>query len=202
MGTRLPHNATSVDMTDPKDRPLVIDEETLIPRVCAMGMEIRKDLAAREDANAPFVVMHMLEGARLFADTLAGLAGVECAGTGTIRITPKDFCGECAAGPRLDSLIVPTSGLLGLDVLLVTYAVKTGGCLRLARQVIQMCAPRRLRIAVLVRKGKVPRVPLIDYLGFEIPDIWVEGFGLSLISEADEAPQLVEVPIDQLIASL
>jgi hypoxanthine phosphoribosyltransferase len=64
-------------------------------------------------------------------------------------------------------------------VLLVDDIVDTGRSLSLARDLVRAKGPIWLRTCVLLDKPSRRTVPInADYVGFEIPDVWVIGFGL------------------------
>ncbi len=64
-------------------------------------------------------------------------------------------------------------------VLLVDDILDTGGTLRLVRDRILLARPRSLRTCVLLRKpSKVPADLKADFVGFDIADEFVVGYGL------------------------
>ena len=69
--------------------------------------------------------------------------------------------------------------LEGKDVLIVEDIVDTGLTLKYLREVLHDRAPASLRICALLNKTKTRKaeVPL-DYVGFDIPDRFVVGYGL------------------------
>jgi len=57
--------------------------------------------------------------------------------------------------------------------------VDTGYTISYLLRTLATRQPASLKTCVLVQKPDRRRVPVqIDYLGFEIPDVWVVGFGL------------------------
>jgi hypoxanthine phosphoribosyltransferase len=69
--------------------------------------------------------------------------------------------------------------ITGKDVLLVEDIIDTGLTLSAIRQQILSLKPLSLKICVLLdkRERRIKEVPL-DYVGFEIPDEFVVGYGL------------------------
>ena len=64
-------------------------------------------------------------------------------------------------------------------VLLVDDILDTGRALSLARDLVQAKGPIWLRTCVLLDKPSRRAVPInADYVGFEVPDVWVIGYGL------------------------
>jgi hypoxanthine phosphoribosyltransferase len=71
------------------------------------------------------------------------------------------------------------SDLAGRHVLIVEDIVDTGHTLAYLMNTFAARDPASLKSCALVRKPSRHEVPVqIDYLGFEIPDVWVVGYGL------------------------
>jgi hypoxanthine phosphoribosyltransferase len=71
------------------------------------------------------------------------------------------------------------SGLEGRDVVIVEDIVDTGLTLTYMQQILQARSPRSLRTACLLSKPSRRKVNVtVDYVGFEIEDKFVVGYGL------------------------
>jgi hypoxanthine phosphoribosyltransferase len=71
--------------------------------------------------------------------------------------------------------------LEGADVLVVEDILDTGRTLHALKSHILGQHPARLRIAVLLDKPFRRAVPLAaDYVGFQVPDRWIVGYGLDV----------------------
>jgi len=69
--------------------------------------------------------------------------------------------------------------LEGADVLVVEDILDSGRTLLALKAHILAQRPARLRIAVLLDKPARREAPLIaDYVGFQVPDRWIVGYGL------------------------
>ena len=67
----------------------------------------------------------------------------------------------------------------GLDVLLVEDIVDSGLTLKYLLKNLAARKPASLEVAALLRKEGIQKVPLdLRYVGFEIPDEFVVGYGL------------------------
>ncbi|MBI2346782.1 MAG: hypoxanthine phosphoribosyltransferase [Deltaproteobacteria bacterium] len=72
-----------------------------------------------------------------------------------------------------------TQPITDTDVLLVEDIVDSGRTLRYLLKHLQSKRPRRVRVASLLYKELNPELrPLIDYLGFTVPNVYVIGYGL------------------------
>lgn len=67
----------------------------------------------------------------------------------------------------------------GTHVLIVEDIVDTGHTIAYLQRLIEARGPASLRTCALVRKLERAEVDVpVDYLGFDIPDVWVVGYGL------------------------
>ena len=79
------------------------------------------------------------------------------------------------------------------NVLIVEDIVDTGHTLKYLYQVLKGRSPATLRTCTLVRKERaLPDFPL-DYLGFDIPDVWVVGYGLDFADRFRTLPYVAEL---------
>ena len=149
---------------------VLISQEHIARRVRSLARTIEKDFKGRD-----FVVVSLLNGTVMFlADLVRHLSiplrldfiGVSSYGSGT---TSGDlvFTKEL----RLD--------VKGRDVLVVDDILDTGRTLKRVIQKLRPLKPGRLRTCVLLDKPsrRVEKVAA-DYVGFEIPDAFVIGYGL------------------------
>ena len=81
----------------------------------------------------------------------------------------------------------------GQHVLVVEDIIDSGHTLQYLYQVLKGRNPASLRSCVLVRKQRSEVDFPIDYLGFEIPDVWVVGYGLDLAEKHRTLPYIAEI---------
>lgn len=159
---------------------ILITETQIAHRLRALSREIQHDFAGRE-----LVVVSLLNGTVMFlADLIRHLSlplrldfiGVSSYGIGTESgelIFTKEL--------RLD--------VRGRDVLLVDDILDTGKtmCRVLAR--MRELKPRRIRVCVLLNKAarRTEKIEA-DYVGFEIPDFFVVGYGLDFAERYRNLP--------------
>lgn len=161
------------------ERVLITDSQ-IAQRLRALSRQIQRDFAGRE-----MVVVSLLNGTVMFlADLIRHLSlplrldfiGVSSYGSGT-KSGELIFTKEL----RLD--------VRGRDVLLVDDILDTGKtmCRVLAR--MRELEPRRIRICVLLNKAarRTENVQA-DYVGFEIPDFFVVGYGLDFAERYRNLP--------------
>ena len=82
--------------------------------------------------------------------------------------------------------------LTGRDVLLVDDILDSCGTVRLVKSLLQESGAARVRSCVLLRKDRPSaRDVHVDYVGFEIPDEFVVGYGLDFNNYYRNLPDIV-----------
>lgn len=159
---------------------ILIPEDRIARRVAELACQIERDYTGRET-----VVVALLNGTVMFlADLIRHLSL-------PLRL---DFMGVSSYGLGTESGdLVFTKELRldvrGRDVLLVDDILDTGRTLRRVYDKLHDLRPRRIRTCVLLDK-KARRVEDIeaDYVGFEIPDLFVVGYGLDFAERYRNLP--------------
>jgi len=149
---------------------VLISEPQIAKRVQALAREIEKDFTGRD-----LVIVALLNGTVVFlADLLRRLSL-------PLRL---DFIGVSSYGGGTESAeLVFTKELRldvsGRDVLVVDDILDTGKTLSQVVSKLRKLKPRRMKICVLLDKPS-RRVEKINahYIGFEIPNHFVVGYGL------------------------
>jgi len=149
-----------------------------------LAREISKDLPS----PAPLII-GLLTGSFIFvADLVRGLS--------RLNVQPQvDFMAVSHYGATTESSGLVTIGkdvtldVSGQSVLLVDDILDTGRSLSLARDLVRAKGPIWLRTCVLLDKPSRRAVPIeADYVGFNVPDVWVIGYGLDAAGEGRALP--------------
>lgn len=159
---------------------MLITDIQIARRIRAMSRDIVRDFSGRE-----MVVVSLLNGTVMFlADLLRHV-------TLPLRL---DFIGVSSYGAGTESgELVFTKELRldvrGRDVLLVDDILDTGKTLSRVSARIRALKPRRVRTCVLLNKAARRVEPVeADYVGFEIPDFFVVGYGLDFAERYRNLP--------------
>ena len=157
-------------MNDPTLRVL-IPAETIQARIREMGEQISRDYP---DGHLHMICI--LKGAVFFLtdlsramkrDVFVDFMGISTYGKG------KTSSGEVKVTKDLDI------SLEGAEVLIVEDIVDSGVTLNYLMHVLEQRRPRSLRIAALLDKPERRLRPVVaSYVGFQIPDRFVVGYGL------------------------
>jgi hypoxanthine phosphoribosyltransferase len=149
---------------------VLITEEQLAQRVKTIAREIERDFRGRET-----VVVSLLSGTVMFLADLIRHLNLP------LRL---DFIGISSYGLGTESGdLVFTKELRldvrGRDVLLIDDILDTGKTLTRVLSKLRALKPRRIKVCVLLDKSerRVEKVKA-DYVGFQVPDFFVVGYGL------------------------
>jgi hypoxanthine phosphoribosyltransferase len=159
----------------PEERPavrLLVDREAVQGRVAELGAELRADYEGVEP-----VLVSVLRGGVVFLADLVRAAAMPC------RV---DFMAISRFDASEDTGVVRIEKDLDLDlsgahVLVVEDIVDTGLTLTYLLRVLAARRPASLRVCALLdkRARRIVDVPL-SYVGFEVPDVFLVGYGLDL----------------------
>lgn len=154
----------------PNGVEVLYSHEQIQQRVAALAREIERDFK-----NSELVVVGVLKGAFVFMADLVRALKIP-ARCDFLRVhSYQDDRSTGVVRMELDL----TQPIIDQDVLLVEDIVDSGRTLRYLLKHIQSKRPRRVRVASLLYKELKPELrPMIDYLGFTVPDVYVIGYGL------------------------
>lgn len=151
---------------------VLLDEQTIAKRVQELAAQVSRDYAKPDD----LVLIGVLKGAFIFLSDLARNLTVPHH-VDFIALSSYEDGAEATGAVRL---IMDTRGsVTGRNVLVVEDILDTGHTLEYLLRTFRARNPASLRVCVLISKPDRHEVEVpIDYLGFEIPDVWVVGYGL------------------------
>jgi len=153
-------------------------------RVAELGERIRTDYAGRD-----LVVVAVMRGAIFFLVDLLRRLDLP------VRLDVIHAASyDGAAGGPVDVLQNITVDIRGSDVLVVDDVLDTGLTLRRVLDELSARGPRSLATCVLLKKD-VPRQAAVsaDYVGFEIPDRFVVGYGLDYNDRYRHLPYIAAI---------
>jgi hypoxanthine phosphoribosyltransferase len=149
----------------------LIGAERLAVRAGELGAEIASDFHGREP-----VMVTVLQGALVFsADLIRHMTcHLELA---SIALSSYPFGSRRLDAPEVISDI--DAEIIGRDVVIVEDIVDTGHTIRHVLDMLQARSPASMCVATCLSKPsrREVHVPL-RYVGFEIPDLFVVGYGL------------------------
>ena len=152
--------------------PALISERRIAERVAELARQISADYAEVEE----LLLVGVLRGAFIFLADLARRIEIPCS-VDFMALSHYEHGSTPSAGVRLImDLRVP---IAGRHVLLVEDIVDSGETLAYLRRMLEARRPASLKICALTRKpDRLTSEVRLDYVGFDIPDAWVVGYGL------------------------
>jgi hypoxanthine phosphoribosyltransferase len=150
---------------------ILIDEETLRDRVAELGAELSADYAGRD-----LMLIGVLKGAVFFMADLMRTIDVHC---------EVDFMAISSYGASTDSSGVVRilkdldANIEGRNVLVVEDIIDSGLTLSYLMRNLRARNPATLEVCALLTKPERREIQVpVRYIGFEIPNRFVVGYGL------------------------
>ena len=158
-------------MSDSHIGEILVSPEDLKGRVSELAAEISRDYAGRD-----LVLVGVLRGAILFVADLMRQLNIDC---------EVDFMAVSSYGSATDSSGVVRilkdldASIEGRDALIVEDIIDSGLTLQYMVRTLRARGPRSLEVCSLLTKPERRKVEMpIRYVGFEIPNRYVIGYGL------------------------
>jgi hypoxanthine phosphoribosyltransferase len=159
---------------------VLFEEATILRRLDEMAAQISEDYRDRE-----LTVVAILSGSLMFmADLFRRIPlplKLDC-------LSVASYHGKTeTSGKVLFKQVVPD--VEQRDILILDDILDSGRTLAAVREKLQMASPRSIRVCVLLRKKKLHERPAnADYVGFEIEDEFVVGYGLDFMERYRNLP--------------
>lgn len=160
---------------------ILLDAPTIQNRVISMAREIQQDSKGEID------VVCLMDGALFFmADLLRNMEIPVRLHT----LSVSSYHGGTSSSGALDMAEKLPFPLAGKQVLLVDDILDSGLTLATVQQRLrEQCEPASLRTAVLLHKKRLQaREVMVDYVGFEIEDEFVVGYGMDYLGYYRQLP--------------
>jgi hypoxanthine phosphoribosyltransferase len=156
----------------PEEPAVLITEEAIRRRVAELARRISSDYSGVDD----LLMVGVLRGCFIFLADLSRLLTVPR----SIDFIAVSSYGRSTTSSGAVRLIMDLrTEISGKHVLIVDDIVDTGYTLRYLIDALKPRQPASLKTCVFLRKRESFKMDWdIDYLGFDIPDLWVVGYGL------------------------
>jgi len=153
---------------------ILVDENTIESRISELGAQI-----SREFAGQQLLVVCLLRGGLTFtADLTRHLTiphTLDCMSLSSYGV------GRYASSGNVRVNLDLMTNIEGLNVLLVEDIVDSGRTLAHVLQMMKTREPKSIKVCVLLDKKYRREVPVeVDYVGFDVPDKYVFGYGIDI----------------------
>jgi len=160
---------------------ILLDRHTIAVRVAALGVKITRDMQGSDLCIVPVMDGGMILAADLMREITLPL---------TLHPVKASSYGDgtTSSGNVHLPLGIP-EGVSGKECLLVDDILDTGKTLEILRSRLLEAGAKSVRTCILLRKEYAKHLPA-DYIGFEIPDKFVIGYGLDLAGSYRSLPDI------------
>jgi hypoxanthine phosphoribosyltransferase len=167
---------------------ILIPHAQIAQRVGELAKMITNDHGAKTN-GAEITIIPILTGAMIFcADLIRHLPMRTKIGL----LAVSSYPGRSIHSQGSSILSDQVGDLRGKHVVLVDDIIDTGGTLRLVRDMLTEAGAASLKTCVLLRKPtEGAKQTQVDYLGFDIPDAFVVGYGLDFNDHYRNLPDIV-----------
>jgi hypoxanthine phosphoribosyltransferase len=153
---------------------VLVDEKTIEARVAELGARISQDYQGEE-----LLIVCLLRGGITFAADLTRYMTIphtlDCMALSSYGVGRYSSSGNVRVNLDLHTNIE------GLNVLLVEDIVDSGRTLAHVLDMLRTRNPKSLKVCVLLDKKYRREVPVdVDYVGFDVPDKYVFGYGIDI----------------------
>lgn len=166
--------------------PILLDAETIQNRVVELALQITADYQGR----TPHLI-GVLKGATIFHADLIRAIGV---GVSVDFIAVASYGSGIKSSGEVRILKDLDESVEGKDVLLVEDILDTGLTLHYLLENLQSRNPQSLRVVTLLSKPSRRQIDVhADYVGFDVPDKFVVGYGLDFDQRYRNLPYICEL---------
>ena len=164
---------------------VVVSTDQIQARVKELAHQISSDFAGGE----PLYIMGILKGAFIFLADLTRHLDIPH----TVDFMALSSYGKSTTSGAVRILMDLREPIEDKHVIIVEDIVDTGHTLDYLYRVLKGRKPASLNSCVLVRKERDNLKIPIGYLGFNIPDVWVVGYGLDFADQHRTLPYIAEL---------
>ncbi len=175
-----------IDELHPDLARVLVSEVTIQQHVQVLAQQISTDYAGVDR----LYLVGVLKGAFIFLADLARQLTVPHI-VDFMAVSSYGQAGAVSGAVRL--MMDLREPIRGQHVLIVEDIVDSGHTLRYLYNTLQGRQPASLKTCALVRKQQGQTTFSVDYLGFEIPDVWVVGYGLDYADRHRTLPYIAEL---------
>jgi len=164
---------------------ILISTEQIQNRVRELSDQINRDYAT----TGRLYIVGILKGAFIFMADLTRQLDVPH----IVDFMALSSYGKTTSSGTVRILMDLRESIEGQHVLIVEDILDSGNTLNYLCRILKDREPASLRTCVLVRKIRSDVDLPIDYLGFDIPDVWVVGYGLDFADRHRTLPYIAEL---------
>ena len=176
---------------DLSQRKILISREDIAKKVKEMGQQITEDY---KDQDKPLVVISVLKGAIPFSADL--IRAIDLPLHLEVLVASSYGSGTVSSG-KVNIKYKSFDDLSGCNVILVDDIIDSGYTLQAIGQTMEDFNPAHVAYCTFLNKPERRKSDLkVDYMGFDIPDKFVIGYGLDYDSKYRELPDIEYIEVE------
>lgn len=176
---------------DLSQRKILISREDIAKKVKEMGQQITEDY---KDQDKPLVVISVLKGAIPFTADL--IRAIDLPLRLEVLVASSYGSGTVSSG-KVNIKYKSFDDLSGCNVILVDDIIDSGYTLQAIGQTMEDFNPAHVAYCTFLNKPERRKSDLkVDYMGFDIPDKFVIGYGLDYDSKYRELPEIEYIEVE------
>jgi hypoxanthine phosphoribosyltransferase len=164
---------------------VIISPKKIQSRVHILARQISKDFNQIQS----LYIVGILKGAFIFLADLTRQLTLPH----TVDFMALSSYGKSTESGAVRILMDLREPIEGRHVLIVEDIVDSGHTLKYLYNILEGRQPASLHTCVLVRKQRENQDIPIDYLGFEVPNVWLVGYGLDFADRFRTLPYVAEL---------
>jgi len=159
-------------LIDNKKEKILYSRDEIDVRVKEMGKELSQQYKGRD-----LVIVSLLKGSFVFTADLSRELSIPVE---IEFMTTASYGNEEVSSGNVKILQDVRGSLKGKDVLIVDDIIDTGHTLKKVIEHLEEKEPNSIKVCVMLDKPSRRQVDLEpDYVGYEIPDVFIVGYGLN-----------------------
>jgi hypoxanthine phosphoribosyltransferase len=169
---------------------VLIPQQQIAARVAEIARQITRDhTPPKVSEDAEITIVPIMTGAMIFAaDLIRHLPMPMKIGL----LTVSSYPGRSVSSQGSGILSQQLGDVSGRHLLLIDDILDSGGTIRLVHSLLKAMNPASLKVCVLLRKPTDgAKLTPADYVGFEIPNEFVVGYGLDYDDYYRNLPDIV-----------
>ena len=176
---------------DLSQRKILISREDIAKKVKEMGQQITEDY---KDQDKPLVVISVLKGAIPFTADL--IRAIDLPLRLEVLVASSYGSGTVSSG-KVNIKYKSFDDLSGCNVILVDDIIDSGYTLQAIGQTMEDFNPAHVAYCTFLNKPERRKSDLkVDYMGVDIPDKFVIGYGLDYDSKYRELPDIEYIEVE------
>jgi hypoxanthine phosphoribosyltransferase len=149
---------------------IILTEEEIQARVAELAKQIDRDY----QGVGKLYLVGILKGAFIFLADLSRRLTIPH----SVDFMALSSYGKSTSSGAVRILMDMRDPIEGQHVLIVEDIVDSGQTLSYLYRILEERKPASLKTCAMVRKERNHEAFPVDYMGFDIPDVWVVGYGL------------------------